>query len=305
MDKMLDDQIIIWFHIPRTGGTATFSHFGNHFSREDNQYLTHYNWINSPYDYQATLIPMLHYRTKEQQRHLKFLTGHSVFCNSHKWLRVYKEPLYITTVREPVERLLSSFNYRNVLSTLTQNPTGFTRISPLMNSNAVNNVMEGKDYDTLYHYLMDSSAEKNMQCKFLLAKFMKFDKRIGWDWHPTYSGNWDYMDNPETSSPVDHPEWWWDDNLDVDYFEALKHILPKFFYIGTTENLDVDVPALCEYANATYFEEVDSNSSSSFGVDPIWTIEDVRKQPDYDRLQKALRYDYKLYEYAKKFRRPF
>lgn len=302
--KLQNDQVIIWMHIPRTGGTATFQHLGDHFDRTDDRWLRHYNWISSPYDYQKSYIPLMYHRTKDQQKQIKFLTGHSVFCNSHKWLRVYKEPLYITTVREPVERLLSSFNYRHQLQKLTQNPVSFTRLTPLMNSNAVSHAKSAEDYDTLYDYLRDSSAEINHQCKFLLSKFMKFDEQQGWQWHATYNGSWDYMDSPESFAPVEHPEWWWSENLEIDYFEALKYILPKFFYIGTTEALNNDVPALCDFAEVNFVEEVERNETG-IKIAPYWTIEDVKKQPDYNKLVNLLRYDYKLYNFAKQFRRPF
>lgn len=300
-------DLYMFLHIPRTGGTTLIESLGQHDDRKKGcfEHFTYVqNWSEQHYIHRC--IPNLRNRTKEQQKQLKLLSGHSIFCNSDKWLKFKTNKKIFTYVRNPIERLLSDFNYRYITTHLLQLPEDFTRVSPWLNSYAINQAKTAKDYDTLYEFLQDFNFGRNTQCKFLIKSFAIYDQD---QWHrlPNYMSGPDSGPNRDMllyDLKLSWPDWMFSDDIDTDLWKLLQNFLDEFWYIGVTENLSNDLEPLAKTIDIDYNYSLE-NSTHNMLEKPYWTMDDVLNQPDIDLLTKELEYDFKLYEYAKKFARPF
>lgn len=307
MSNIFVDKIFIQIHIPRTAGTAFQNHIGSAYDKTDDRWLRHYHWTEgfSPFNYNFNDIPLLRHRTKDQQKHLKFITGHSTFSNAHRWLKISRDPLYITFVRDPLKRILSSFNHRHSRHMLTQDPASFSA-SPLMNTNAVSNGATASDYDTLWEFYKDAYIEHNLQSKWIIKSFLRQTHDANsWQYHPTYDGDLSYvMTMPVNNVPVTMPEWfWWQNNNN--YWDIVQPLLNKFWWISAKENLTSDIKDLCEIAEVPFVENVYENKSGE-KVKPYWTIDDVIKQHDVQKIIDSEIHDYALYNFVNKLcPRPF
>ena len=290
--------LYIQFHIPRTGGTTLLWKLGNPFDREDNRWLRHYTWTYQQ-DYQYHNVPLLERRTTEQQEQLKFITGQGTFDQCHRWLNVKREPHYFSFIRNPIDRVLSSFNYRNGMTILNQDPSPFTMGGPAMNMDARLNQRTAKDYDTLYNWYQHAFGEHNLQCKWLLKSFNAFmDGSI-----IPYS---DLIKDKTYPEPGIWSWWFAEIEIDDELFEIVLDIVDnKMWWIGTNDTLREDIIALCNYTDMPYVNTQDRHIS---GEDyPVyWTKQQVEQQVDYNKIVEAEKYDNMLYEYVKeKARRPF
>jgi len=295
------DSIFIQVHIPRTAGTAFQNYVGDAYSKENGTCWTHYNYcqgFSNPI-YAWKDIPILRHRTKEQQKNLKIISGHSVFVNSYHWLRVSRDPKYITFVRDPIKRVLSSFNHRHSRHILLQEPGVFSA-SPLMNTNAVANSASAADYDTLWQYYKDANIEHNLQSKWLIKTFLRLDESgSGWQPHPTYDGNFHAMQTlPADNVPITLPEWLWWNDTDIDLWDIVKPLINKFWWITAKEDQTEDIKNFCNLINIPFYDNVFENKTGE-KVPGVWTYEDVMKQPDIEKLINAERQDFSLYNYVR------
>lgn len=299
---MFKDNVFIQLHIPRTAGTSFQNHIGSAYSKTNDTWLRHYNWTEgfSPIMYNINDIPLLRNRTKDQQKQIKFITGHSTFCNSHRWLKLSRDPLYITFVRDPLKRVLSSFNHRHSRHQLTQDPSNFSA-SPLMNTNAVANTATASDYETLWQYYKDAYVEHNLQSKWIIKSFLRYSRESnGWQFHPTYDGDLHYMMTaPADNIPVTMPEWfWWNNDDQYDYWSMLQPLMKKLWWIGWKDDLTQDMKEFCDIAEVPFYDNIYENRTGD-KIPPVWTIDDVMKQPDVQKIIDSERHDYLLYEYVK------
>jgi hypothetical protein len=297
-NNTVDNPLFVYLHIPKPGGTTLIWSIGNHFHREDDRYLRHYHWMNTP-EYLFNNIPILQCRTVDQQKQLKFLTGHGTYDMAHYWLKVRRNPLLFTTIRDPIDRLLSSFNYRHGVSTLVQDPAEFSYTDPPMDPHARFNKKTSIDYPTLWEWYCDSQAEHNIQTKWIIKSFYNFldDRFIAWE------------DIVRKNNPEVNPDIWpdWFETIPVDdqmYNTALNCIKHKIWWAGTSDTLSTDIVDLCKYADTPYVK-VDDRHRSGIDFPRVWTREDVESQPDYHKLVSAEQYDIGLYNYVKKLKRPF
>ena len=292
------DPVYIYLHIPRTGGTTLTWSIGYHFHREDDRWLRHYNWMNVQ-DYIHHNIPMLERRTVDQQKKLKFITGHSTFDQVHYWLKVRKDPCLFTTVRDPIDRLLSSFNYRHGIALLNQDNDHFSLTSPAMDPHARFNKKTASDYETILDWYRDSSAEHNLQCKWLLKSFYALiDNR--------FVPFADFVKHKDPSIPDIWPSWFQDFEMNDYLFEMVIDIVDnKLWYAGTSETLSDDIVALCKHADVPYVA-VDNRHRSGDDYPIYWDRATIEAQYDYEKLINCEKYDIMLYEYVKeKCKRPF
>jgi hypothetical protein len=292
------DPVYIYLHIPRTGGTTLTWSIGYQFHREDDRWLRHFNWMNAQ-DYIHHNIPLLERRTVEQHKQLKFITGHSTFNMCHYWLKVRKNPHVFTTVRDPIDRLISSFNYRHGTSVLNQDPGQFTLTSPLMDPHARFNSKTADDYTSMLDWYRDAGGEHNLQCKWLLKSYYVFldNNFVPFD---------QIVKHKDPTVPDIWPAWFDDIEIDDYLFGMVLDIVDnQLWYAGLNETLSEDITALCEY---TGVNQVDVNNRHRSGDDyPVyWTREQVEQQPDYARLVDCEKYDIMLYEHIKEnSKRPF
>lgn len=303
---MDDKSIYLFLHIPRTGGTYIENAIGHWADRTNDRYLKHYHYVQnySERAYDDALVPLLKNRTNIQQKEMKIMTGHSIFCNSHKWLRVKKEPRVFSVIRDPVERCLSSFNYRHTMATLCQDPGAFATSTPFMTENACHQRKTADDYDTLYEYYQDCVFETNIQCKWIVKSFLKRNNG-SWYRHPTY------LFGPDSGVPVDQavpltwPEWMFyppTEEDQIDWYELASNFFNEIWWLTRTEKLSTSIKEFAEYAG---LEFCDSEINTNTSILKKWTLDEVKQQHDYHLLVEAEQYDYKLYEAAKNWIRPF
>lgn len=299
------DPLYVFFHIPRTGGTFFEKSVGGYLDRTSNRFLTHYHYVQgvSDLEYKKANIPLLSKRTTEQQKQLKIITGHSTFCNSHRWLKVNKEPRIISFVRHPIERLLSSFNYRHELSILNQDPEEFSLCTPAMNENAFRQQKTAEDYDTLWEWYQDITYEHNIQCKWLIKNFLKRENDT-WYRHPKYVFGPDAGIQEKNAVPMTWPEWMWNPPEGVNWYELASTFFKECWWILPTEEISNNIEDFCNFADLEYLENSPKNNSGDL-VEKYWTLDDVMSQPDIEKLLKAEQHDLKLYNHFKNKRRPF
>ena len=246
-------------------------------------------------------IPILIHRTKEQSEQLKILSGHSVNCQSHKWVKTPKNPVLYTTVREPVERLLSSFNYKYQKTVLWQNKHAFPYIMPKMKDSAIFEEKGADDYDTLYEYLLDNNFEQNLQAKWIIKTFFDYDYRS------RYFSPVKFYERSKIEIISDNslttPNWMEDNNI-IYSSSFLDECINKMWWISDFKNLEEDTKFLCNKLNIAYNKVPNYKKNTSRKVKPKWTVEDVKKQHDFGKLKSLLTLDYYLYEKIKIWERP-
>lgn len=299
------NPIYMYLHIPRTGGTTIENVIGHWGDRTNDRYLKHYHYVQNYSErlYEKALVPNLLFRNTEQQKKMIIMTGHSIFCNSHKWLRIKRDPKIFTVVRDPIERCLSSFNYRYTVSKLCQDSSQFSRCSPFMNDNAVHQQKTAEDYESLWDYYQDCTFETNVQCKWIIKSFLKRDQST-WVRHPTYVFGPDSGIPVDQAVPVSWPEWMYyppEEENKVDWFKLVENFFTEIWWLTRTEKLDTALPDFCKYVGLEYLGPKRENVPAL----KYWTLDDVLAQPDIDKLIDSERYDYQLYDAAKKWRRPF
>ena len=295
----IENPLFIYLHVPRTGGTTLLWSIGNHLQRENNRYLKHYHWMNTQ-QYLFNNIPLLERRTVEQQKELLFLTGHGTYAMAHYWLKVRKTPLLFATFRDPIDRLLSSFNFRHGISQLVQDRGYFATMDPPMDPHARFNEKSTSDYSTLYDWYQDASAEHNLQCKWMIKSVYAYmdDNFIPWE-------NIVKTNNPNINPDI-WPEWFENIPVDADMFQTVKNIVKdKLWWAGTSETLTDDIVDFCEFVKVPLIN-VDNRHRSGIDFPMHWTREEVEKQPDYHKLVEAETWDIQIYNYVKNIcKRPF
>lgn len=298
------DPVYMFLHIPRTGGTSFEKSINKWNSRDNDDYLKHYHYVQSwsEIKYDESLIPKLNCRTTEQQKQIKVMSGHSIFCNSHRWLKVRRTPRLIANIRNPIERLLSSFNMRHTTAIMCQDRLAFSGTTPHLGEWAMRQEKIAADYDTLFEFYQDAVFEQNLQCKWLIKSFVKYDGE-SWGRHPIY------VFGPDTGIPVSEavpmtwPEWMFSANemfSEVDWFNFAENFFPEIWWLSNLDDVDETMPNFCKHVGLDYNPSHDNSSKLKY-----WTIDEVMKQPDIDKLIEAEKYDFKLYEASKNWRLPF
>ena len=296
------NNLFLFFHIPRTGGTFFTKAISNYLDRSNDNYLKHFNYLQgvSETTYPQHNIPLLRHRTTEQQKQLRILTGHSIISVSPQWLRVHKNPLYFTIVRDPVKRLLSSFNMRHNAHIMMQNPQDFSTYSPTLCPKAIYQEKTAQDYDNLYEYYLDAVFEHNIQVKWLIKSFYVCDQNQ-WQKYP------DYMLGPDTNIstnehyPLTWPNWMYSYDPTINYWDLLEPILEDFWYIETTDNLTANLPNIAKAMELDF----DLTTNQTDRVHQYWSYNDVINQPYFDVLCNELSDDFKLYNYALTLSKPW
>ena len=293
------NPLYVYLHIPKTGGTTLLWAIGNQFDRTDDRYLKHYHWMNTQM-YLFNNLPLLERRTVEQQKQLKFLTGHGTNNMVHYWLKVRKTPQLFTTFRDPIDRVLSSFNYRYGISVLTQDTQNFSLLDPPMDIHARFNSKTAADYNTLFEYYQDATSEQNLQTKWMIKSFYEY-----------YENKFIPLEDVQHRPMVDTPPQIWADwasklNVDQDMYDTAQNIVKnRLWWAGTSDTLSNDITALCKHVGVDKVT-VDNRHRAGIDFPRVWTREEVEAQPDYKQLCEAEKWDIKLVEYVRKnCKRPF
>ena len=296
----INNHLYLYHHIPRTGGTFFITNGPNTVRDHTEQWLTHYTYVERWTDWQLSIgdTPVLKNRTRIQQNKIKLFSGHSVYCNSDQWLQGTRTKLLITTVRDPLHRVLSSFNHRHQRSMLNQDDTLFTSGNPEMNLKSKSDNHTAKDYKTLWQYYRDNPAEHNLQCKWIVKSFCKMEDRFV---------DLGYVPGPDVllcgnqNADLTWPWWFNRDGGQAEWYSLAEPFIGKFWWIGNTDTLKKDVKDFYDYAGLEQREKSQRNNSKI----KYWTVEEVMKQHDIQNLIDSEKHDYTLYNYCKSIPRPF
>jgi len=300
--------IYIYFHIPKTGGTSFNWKVGYHLHKENDRWLKHFNWVDGfGGSFVEHNIPLLQNRTQKQHEQLKIISGHSTYSHTHFWLKEPRVPYYMAHVREPVPRLLSSFNYRFGLAQLNQDTHMFSSSSPVSDTYARYYNRQATDYNSLYTWRLDNSAERNLQCKWLLKCFYAFDDtRAMFKQYSKFEGGDTFATHQGQFIPQTWPDWFYNIQMDDNLFDMLIEVLKvNMWYLGTTENLNKDTEDLCKHIDHEYVADIEDRNKAGVSYPQYWNLQDVLGQPDYEEIIKEEKYDQMLYEFAKSWKRPY
>jgi len=123
--KMKKDDLYVFLHLPKCAGDTVRFHIENSFRKDEviPLYLhdIYYNIkLNKKLRFTdfEKIVSYLKSLNKEQKAKIKVIHGHAVFYGIHKFFN--KKVRYITTIRDPVSRTVSLYNFRktqhNILS---------------------------------------------------------------------------------------------------------------------------------------------------------------------------------------------
>jgi hypothetical protein len=285
----------VYFHIPRTGGTFVNHAVGDWLS--DEHWQIHYNYTenSSMLEAQQRMIPNLANRTQEQCDRLKILSGHSVNSQSHHWIKGHRTPLYFTTIRDPIERVLSSYNYKRTKAIKLQDPIAFSHIAPVLDTGPRDALKNYNDYNTLFEYALDCTPEINLQSKWLVKSF--FDYNYHTQKFETKSIN-ELNVSLVTDNEQTFPYWMCVETV-LDN-SIIDNCIEQLWFLGDFVNLENDTKTICQHLGLTYNSVDKLQHNSSFL--PRWTLDEVKQQSDYNHLVNLFANDYYLYEKAKAFR---
>jgi len=295
-------QLYLIYHTPRTGGTFLSTNLPHWHSRDNGEWLMSYN-IDERYQEMHNDIPSITKRTKDQQQQLKFVIGHSLTRAFPLLLKTPKEVRNIFPSRHPIERLLSSFNFRHACSKLCQDDSIFNHISPSAGSSAQHGEKTYYDYDTLYEWYKDNPKEHNLQIRWLLKSFYQEDNNSAYE---IQSFERNFL--PYYTETFYIPEF-----LDSIYLAnylkdiAIKTIEEKIWWCPILDTLSKDTDDFVTEVLGKPVKDADKTirNSSTEQIEPYWTLEDVYSQPDIEDLITCEKWDFEIWDASKNKSRPF
>lgn len=293
----MQDNLYGYIHIPKVGGTSFINKLGGYLDRTNDRHIKIYNY--SAYsEYKLSNIPRMENRTDEQQENLKLVTGHNItstisFRSGHDNIN------FFTIVRNPLDRLLSSFNHRHSLHQFNQDPNEFSLTYPPMNRHALNKQKTAEDYDNLSEWYVESTNEHNLQCKFLLKTFYHYDERAN---RLILRDN--INDREIKYGLVSWPEWINGYNIDDDTWKLIEDIVKqRLWYAITTEDINKFTPKFAKHIGLEYVDHSDIHVA---GGDLLryWSQKDFFEQEHVSWLVSREKYDFKLHELVRTLESP-
>jgi len=296
------NELYLIYHAPRTGGTYLSTSLPYWHNRRNEDWLMSYN-IDERYQEIFNDIPSILKRTKTQQEQLKFVVGHSLTRAFPLLLKSAQEIKNIFPCRHPVERLLSSFNFRHACAKLCQDNSVFNYISPCAHASATHGEKTFYDYDTLYEWYKDNKGEQNLQTRWLMKSFYQIDSGKLWE-----TEKFDRNFVPYYTETFYIPEFLDSQNL-TDYLSevALQTIEEKIWWCPILNTLSADTKDfLAQVLDDTGVSTRNIlRNSSTEKVEPYWTLEDVYNQHDIQYLIDSEKWDFRVWDAAKNKTRPF
>ena len=107
MDNAADDELWIFFHLRKAGGTTLNGHFKKYLLW-DRSFVLQSNW-GEVYRKTNGRLP-LHERSLEARREVRVLSGHRTYYGIHQ-LIPGKKPIYVALMRDPAAQIVSAYNF--------------------------------------------------------------------------------------------------------------------------------------------------------------------------------------------------
>lgn len=105
------NSLYIFFHVPKCAGTTFTTHLGHDFKKDNRVSICYGNGIpNLQIGADDEVEPYLKNLTREKKNEILAIYGHHVFNRIHKFFDE-RQCRYITFLRDPIERVVSHYNF--------------------------------------------------------------------------------------------------------------------------------------------------------------------------------------------------
>ena len=101
-------SLYVFMHLPKTGGTTINGHLYDHMAWDD-EVLHLGKWGNRYREREGR--PSLEQRSAEERSRVRVITGHGTYFGIHQMFGD-RPPRYLTIVRDPADRIVSTYNFR-------------------------------------------------------------------------------------------------------------------------------------------------------------------------------------------------
>jgi len=268
------DIVWIFLHLHKTGGT-TFSGHLRKFFEWDKEHIDigpggrHFRWKHHKKPFEK--------RPLKERNKAKIITGHFTYYGIHT-LMPDKEPRYITFLRDPAKRIVSSYNHFEYTRFKNKNPKSFISWYKSITKNPTVN----------FYFFKSNKLRYKIQDKVYGPANFFIERRL----NEKTAGLLRKMEGLPSKTK----------------FELAKNVLDNCWYVGITESLDKDLEILCDVLginkNWKNYRVAGDNSSSFKKYEPD-TEEKIYKIYNLDDkietiIKKKDKLDYLLYNYALK-----
>jgi hypothetical protein len=104
-----DSFVYVFLHLPKTGGTTINGHLHDHMEWDEE--VVHLGLWGNRYREQEGRVPFEE-RSADDRSRVRVITGHGAYFGIHQLVEG-KRPRYLTFLRDPADRIVSTYNFRS------------------------------------------------------------------------------------------------------------------------------------------------------------------------------------------------